>query len=144
MLMLKVLLIALFIAAICGVVIRLFPSLAARAKVLLRHPLARTMLFRAVLRLIRFVIFRRWHLYIQSSFGVNIGLAVKLSPWKTASVALGTGRAVLMFKAAQAWYSKYYSQSKLWNYHKRSTLSLSCDSLVQENRTQCEQSQFRC
>ena len=57
--MLKVLLIALFIAFACGVVIRLFPSLAAKAKLLLRHPLARTIVFKVVLRLIRLVIFRR-------------------------------------------------------------------------------------
>lgn len=57
--MLKFLVTALFIAALWSVAIRLFPSLSARTKVLLRHPLARTMLFQAVLRLIRFFVFRR-------------------------------------------------------------------------------------
>ena len=57
--MLKVFLTALLVAAACGIVFRRFPSLAARAKAIIRHPLAKTMLFRAVLRLIRFVILRR-------------------------------------------------------------------------------------
>ena len=57
--MLKVLLTALLIAVIFGIVIRMSPSLAAKAKTVFRHPLARTIIFRSMLRLIRIFIFRR-------------------------------------------------------------------------------------
>ena len=57
--MLKVLLTALLIAVIFGIVILMSPSLAAKAKTVLRHPLARTIIFRSMIRLIRIFIFRR-------------------------------------------------------------------------------------
>lgn len=57
--MLKIFLMALLIAVICGLVMRLTPSLAARVKDLFRHPLAMPMLFKVLMRLIRFIIFRR-------------------------------------------------------------------------------------
>ncbi len=57
--MLKILLTALLITVIFGIVMRMSPSLSARAKTLLRHPLARTIIFQAVLRLIRIFILRR-------------------------------------------------------------------------------------
>ena len=56
--MLKVLLTALLITVIFGIVMRI-SSLSARAKTLLRHPLARTIIFQVVLRLIRIFILRR-------------------------------------------------------------------------------------
>ena len=52
--MLKVLLTALLITVIFGIVMRMSPSLSARAKTLLRHPLARTIIFKAVLALFAF------------------------------------------------------------------------------------------
>ena len=52
--MLKVLLTALLITVIFGIVMRMSPSLSARAKTLLRHSLARTITFQVVLRLIAF------------------------------------------------------------------------------------------
>ena len=58
-LMLEVLLTALLITVIFGIVMRMSPSLSARAKTLLLHPLARTIIFQAVLRLIRIFILRR-------------------------------------------------------------------------------------
>ena len=57
--MLKVLLTALLITVIFGIVMRISPSLSARAKTLLRYPLARTIIFQVVLRLIRILILRR-------------------------------------------------------------------------------------
>ena len=57
--MLKVLLTALLITVIFGIVMRMSLSLSARAKTLLRHPLARTIIFQVVLRLIRILILRR-------------------------------------------------------------------------------------
>ena len=57
--MLKVLLTALLITVIFGIVMRMSPSLSARAKTLLRNPLARTIIFQVVLRLIRIFILRR-------------------------------------------------------------------------------------
>jgi len=57
--MLKVLLTALLIAVSFGIVIRMSPSLAAKAKTVPRHPLARTIIFWSMLRLIRIFIFRR-------------------------------------------------------------------------------------
>ena len=63
--MLKVLLTALLIEIIFAIVTRMSSSLTARAKTLLRHPSARTIIFRAVLRLIRIFIFRRCHPYDQ-------------------------------------------------------------------------------
>ena len=57
--MLKVFLTALLITVIFGIVMRMSPSLSARAKTLLRHPWARTIMFQAVLRLIRIFILRR-------------------------------------------------------------------------------------
>ena len=51
--MLKVLPTTLLNTVIFGIVMRISPSLAARATTLFRHPLARTIIFWAVLRLIR-------------------------------------------------------------------------------------------
>jgi len=57
--MLKILLTALLITLIFGIVMRMSPSLSAWAKTLPRHPLARTIIFQVVLRLIRILILRR-------------------------------------------------------------------------------------
>ena len=57
--MLKDFLAALLVTAIFGIVMRMSTSLSARAKTLLRHPLARTIIFQVVLRLIRIFILRR-------------------------------------------------------------------------------------
>ena len=57
--MLKVLISILLVTVIFGMLIRMSPSLSARAKTLLRHPLARTIIFQVVLRLIRIFILRR-------------------------------------------------------------------------------------
>ena len=57
--MLKVLLTTLLVTVVFGILIRMSPSLSARAKALLRHPLARTIIFQALLRLIRLFILRR-------------------------------------------------------------------------------------
>ena len=57
--MLKILLTALLITVIFGIVMRMSPSLSARAKTLPRHLLARTIMFKAFLRLIRIFILRR-------------------------------------------------------------------------------------
>ena len=57
--MLKVLLPALLITLIFGIVMRMSSSMSTRAKTLLRNPLARTIIFQVVLRLIRIFILRR-------------------------------------------------------------------------------------
>ena len=57
--MLKVLLSILLVTVIFSMLIRMSHSLSARAKTLLRHPLARTIIFQVVLRLIRIFILRR-------------------------------------------------------------------------------------
>lgn len=57
--MFKVIPTALFITLLFGIVMRMSPSLSARAKTLLRHPLARTIIFQVVLRLIRILLLRR-------------------------------------------------------------------------------------
>lgn len=55
----KVLLSILLVTVIFSMLIRMSHSLSARAKTLLRHPLARTIIFQVVLRLIRIFILRR-------------------------------------------------------------------------------------
>ena len=57
--MLKDFLAALLVTVILGIVMRMSTSLSARAKTLLRHPLARTIIFQVVLRLIRILLLRR-------------------------------------------------------------------------------------
>ena len=62
--MLKDFLAALLVTAIFGIVMRMSTSLSARAKTLLRHPLARTIIFQAVLRLIPIFMQRQLHPYV--------------------------------------------------------------------------------
>ena len=62
--MLKVLLSILLVTVIFSMLIRMSHSLSARAKTLLRHPLARTIIFQAVLRLIPIFMQRQLHPYV--------------------------------------------------------------------------------